>query len=157
RAGDSPFFRLALTARGMLAARPSYGGSSQFPGFAPGLAAELRCGAFGILIAPELLVSPFGLEREVNTANPSAHYAATFRFGLFYDMGVFQAGLSSAASLALFPEKPKPCYPLHTGLEVHALIPDSFLNLSLFASWEHTGTVNRSERFLIGGGLGIVY
>ncbi|MCL1818833.1 MAG: PEGA domain-containing protein, partial [Spirochaetaceae bacterium] len=156
-AGDSPAFRLALTARGMLAARPSYGGSSQFPGFAPGLAAELRYGAFGLLFAPELLVSPYALERNVTTTEPSPHYAAILRCGLFYDLGVFQAGVSNAVSLALFPEKPGQRYPLFTGLEIHALIPDSFLNLSLFASWEHTGTANRSQRFLIGGGLGIVY
>jgi hypothetical protein len=157
RAGTSPDFQLAATARGMLAAEPSLEGFSQFPGFAAGLAAQLSLGGWNFLAAPEALLSPYLPGREVSTEDPAAHYALTLRLGLFYETGVFSVGVSHAFSAALFPETPGLAYPLSTGLEAHLLVPDSFLNLSGFASWEHVADGRSLNRFFLGGGIGIVY
>jgi hypothetical protein len=140
----------------MAAAEPSYSGFSQFPGFAAGLAAEIRFGALGILAAPEFQVSPWELGRETSTQEISGHYWTTLRAGVFYDAGILSAGISSAPALSLHPENPKLRY-LHTGFEVHALIPESFLNISGFISWEHSTDTNETGRLFLGGGIGIVY
>jgi hypothetical protein len=157
RVGTLPALELAATARGMLAAEPSFGGFSQFPGFAAGLAAQVSLGGWNFLAAPEALLSPYRLGLTARTEDPSAHYALGLRFGVFYDAGVFSAGLSHAFSAALFPEKPGLAYPLSTGLEVHVLVPDSFLNVSVFTSWEHAADSGGLDRFFLGGGIGIVY
>ncbi|MDR1932479.1 MAG: PEGA domain-containing protein [Spirochaetales bacterium] len=157
RAGGFPSLSLAATARGMAAAEPSYGGFSQFPGLAAGLAAEIRLGSLGITTAPEFQASPYRLGRETSMEEVSGHYWTTLRFGLFYDAGFLSAGLSSALALSLYPESPKPRRPLYTGFEVHTLLPNSFLNLSGFVSWEHSADTEETGRLFVGGGIGIVY
>jgi hypothetical protein len=140
----------------MAAAEPSYSGFSQFPGFAAGLAAELRLGNISILAAPEFQVSPWAPGRETFTKEISGHYWTTLRAGVFFDSGLLTAGLSSAPALSLHPESPKLRY-LHTGFEVHALIPESFLNISGFISWEHSADTDEPGRLFLGSGIGIVY
>jgi hypothetical protein len=141
----------------MIAAEPSYSGFSQFPGFAAGAAAELRIGYLGLIAAPEFQVSPLAWGRQTDTNDIGAHYWTTMRFGVFWDAGILQAGVSNAFAVSLYPESPKIRYPLHTGLEVHLLIPDSFLNISGFAAWEHSGNEGETDRIFFGGGIGIVY
>jgi hypothetical protein len=154
-AGD--FLSLALAGRGMAAADPAYEAFSQFPGFAAGPAATLRLGAFGLAASPEFQVSPYASGREAGAREVSAHYWTTLRLGIFYDAGVVQAGLSGALPIALFPEKPGLHLPLHSGFEVHALIPDSFLNISGFVCWEHSPRIGGSGYLFLGAGVGMVY
>ncbi|MDR1179038.1 MAG: PEGA domain-containing protein [Spirochaetales bacterium] len=151
------FLFLTLTARGMVAADPSYEAFSQFPGFATGPAATVRLGAFGLTASPEFQVSPYAAGREVSTHDVSAHVWTNLRFGIFYEAGFLTAGLSCALPVALFPEKPGVHSPVLSGLELHALIPDSFLNISGFAAWEHSPRAGESDYLFLGAGIGIVY
>jgi hypothetical protein len=151
------FLFLSLTARGMVAADPSYEAFSQFPGFATGPAATVRLGSFELTAAPEMQVSPYAAGREVSTHDVSAHIWTNLRFGIFYEAGFLNAGLSCALPVALFPENPGVHFPVLSGLEIHALIPDSFLNISGFAVWEHSPRTDESDYLFLGAGIGIVY
>ncbi|MDR1626459.1 MAG: PEGA domain-containing protein [Spirochaetia bacterium] len=151
------FLFLALTARGMAAADPSYEAFSQFPGFAAGPAATFRLGPFGLTASPEYQISPYAAGRDVATRGASAHHWANLRLGFFYDAGPMQAGLSGSLPVSLFPENPGLRAPLHAGLEAHALLPDSFLNISGFVAWEHSPRGGESDCLFLGAGIGLVY
>jgi hypothetical protein len=151
------FLFLAFSARGMIAADPSYEAFSQFPGFAAGPAATFRLGPFGLTAAPEFQISPYAAGRETAGRGVSAHYATNLRCGIFYDAGFLQTGLSGVLPIALFPEKPGVQAPLHSGFEVHALISGSFLNISGFVSWEHSVRDGESDYLFFGAGVGMVY
>jgi hypothetical protein len=154
KAGD--FLSLAATTRGMFAADPSCRTFSRFPGFAAGGAATFRIGSFGLTAAPEFQLSPYAAEREVTRREISSHAWTNLRYGIFYDGGFLTLGFSGSLPVTLFPEKPGASLPAHSAFEARLLIPDSFLSISGFVSWEPDRRGDGGGLFL-GAGIGMVY
>ena len=149
-------FSFAATAKGSVANELASNGFSQFPGFSAGLVGQFNLGPFALVAAPELAVSPYPIGAEkVSWAEKNFYSWAGGRFGLFFDSGHLISGFSTAFSTKAFSEGSGLSYPIHTGYEIHWLLPDTLFYLSGYAMWEYYP--HSADRVFLGGGLGIIY
>jgi hypothetical protein len=147
---------LSSTLRVNFSSEPSYAGFSQFPGLTAGLVFGVRLGPFGLAAAPEFLASPYRIGNEVDTGDgPGFHPAFLARFGFYFETGAVMGGFSTVLAARPAGDSPRLQYPVHTGFEVHGLLPDSLLYLSAAVSWEYSP--EGADRVFVGGGLGIIY
>ncbi len=154
----SGFTRLsfAATAKGILASDPSYAGFSQFPGIGFGGIAQLDIGLVSFVAAPELQFSPYPIGNAIESwSEKDFHAWGIGRFAVFFDSGHLITGFSTAVASRSFRRKEGILYPIHTGFEVHWLMPNTLLYLSGFATWEYYP--RDPDRIFLGGGVGIIY
>ncbi len=156
RKDDGGPFSLSATLGGHVSSSPAYAGLSRFPGLTAGAVLGLRFGSLGFAAAPELLVSPYRIGDNGGAGRePGLDAAVLSRFGLYLETGPLLAGFSTVLAARTGSGPPRLLYPIHTGFEVHGLLPDSLLFLSAFLSWEYSP--DRIRRLFLGTGLGIVY
>lgn len=131
---------------------------ANFTGLGLGLPALLSYGRLTLLLAPELVFSPwsvsYDLDRELDFSQPAFTAFAYTRGGLILDLNPVTLGFSTSARTLPFDRGFGFDLPVLCALEAHWMLPGTQLFLSLEIAWELTSP--NSYYLLAGGGLGLL-
>ncbi len=131
---------------------------ANFTGFGLGLPALLSFGRLTLLLAPELVLSPWSVSydpaRELDFSVPAFTAFAYVRGGLILDLNPVTLGFSASARTLPFDRAFGLDLPVQCALEAHWMLPGTQLFLSLEIAAELGSP--RSYYFMAGGGLGLL-
>jgi hypothetical protein len=126
---------------------------TNFTGLSAALPCSLRRGRALLVASPELIVSPWTVSYDAPLDfEPDWSVWLYTRAGLLWDTGSWRLGLSAALRSAPLEEGLKPDFPFQGGLELHWLVPNTQLYLSVALAAE----LGSDEDFFAGGGLGLI-
>jgi hypothetical protein len=130
---------------------------ANFTGAGLGLPAMASLGRVSLLLAPELVFSPWSVSydpsQEFSFSDPAFTVFAYARSGLILDLNPVTLGLSVSLRTLPFDQGFGLDLPVQCGLEAHWMLPGT----QLFLSLEVAGEVRaQSFYFLAGGGLGLL-
>ncbi len=122
---------------------------TNFTGFSLGVPLGLHIGPVGIVITPQLVLSPLGIHYG-GSAKQGFFVWSYGRTGLVLDLPGFSAGLSMALRTHPFKDGFLLHYPISLGAEAHWMLP----NTPIFLSAGIAGEVESGRDFYVLGGLG---
>jgi hypothetical protein len=131
---------------------------ANFTGLGLGVPAMASLGRVSLLLAPELVISPWSVSydpsREFVFSDPAFTVFAYGRGGLILDLNPVILGFSASARTLPFDRGFGLDLPVQCALEVHWMLPGTQLFLSFEAAAELRAL--RSFYFMAGGGLGLL-
>ncbi len=129
---------------------------ADFSGLSLGVPTSLHWGPLTVVIAPELIVSPWYVSYDPDDTPEFGFYGWAYgRMGLILDVTPFAFGASTSLRSRPFNQGLGLDYPFQAALEAHWLIPRTQLFLSLAVAGEFRNP--DSFHLLGGGGLGILH
>ncbi len=129
---------------------------ADFSGLSLGIPTSLHWGPLSVVLAPELVVSPWHVSYDPDDTPEVGFYGWVYgRMGLILDFPPFAFGASASLRSRPFNQGLGLGYPVQAALEAHWLIPRTqlFLSLAVAGEFRHPD----SFHLLGGGGLGILH
>ncbi len=164
-------FSAALSVKGTYLDGTTADTLTNFTGLSVGAPLEYRIGPFGVLVMPEVTVSPFfvsslgltadgGTDSDNGALNASLNVWGYGRGGLFLDFGSIVTGVSAALRTEPFAEGlGLDTVPLTGGWEIHWLPPEGNLVLSADVESEYSPSpaAGATTYLLVGAGIGWIF
>ena len=152
---DNKHLSLGVHGKGTYVGNTTADSQANYTGFAVGTSALLRLGPLGILISPELVLSPTWPNYET-AAPPIDFYPWAYgRAGIFLDFGSLVTGISGAVRTMPFTNGFALNLPAEMGWEFHWMIPSTQMVLTACLALEYE---NADNYYLMGGGgIGLIY
>jgi hypothetical protein len=147
-------FGIGLNPKFAFLASSSTDTQTNFPGFHLGIPFQLKLGFFNLLFDPELVVSTFAPYSSTGASDTGIVFFSYFRSGILLDFADLQAGISCALRTNPFYTGFSLSLPVSAGIELHYLLPDTLLSLSLYGGLEFNSI--HDYYGLIGGGVSIL-